>query len=94
MKDKILYLVIGMLIGAIITTGVFMLVDKNRGPVRNQGQRNSGTGGFMPEDFSGGTRTLQEDGSVKIEMPDGRTIVTREGQGNGGQGFYVTQDNM
>ena len=37
MKDKILYLIIGILIGAMIATGVFMVINKNsnNGPVRN-----------------------------------------------------------
>lgn len=31
MKDKILFLILGILIGAIITTGVFMVLGKNNG---------------------------------------------------------------
>ena len=30
MKDKILMLIVGILIGAIITTGVFLVIDKNQ----------------------------------------------------------------
>jgi len=32
MKDKMLFLIIGILIGAIITTGIFMIKDKNTKP--------------------------------------------------------------
>ena len=53
MKDKILYLIIGAITGAIITTGVFMIIDKNsednnqpqRGTFRNFDPSN------MPEEF-------------------------------------------
>lgn len=41
MKDKILYLVLGILIGAVITSGVFLIFSKNSKPE-------------MPENFQGG----------------------------------------
>ena len=38
MKEKILTLVIGALIGAIITTGVFLIINKNNAASNNQMQ--------------------------------------------------------
>lgn len=32
MKDKIVFLVLGILIGAVITAGCFLLFSKNKGP--------------------------------------------------------------
>ncbi len=38
MKDKLLYLILGILIGAVITSGVFLVFSKNSRPDMN-GQR-------------------------------------------------------
>lgn len=92
MKEKILYLIIGILIGAIITTGVFLLIDKNKKPTRGQFQTNGQGMNFNPEDMTGATRTVQEDGSVKFEFPDGRVMVRQEAQDGGGP--RVTQGNQ
>ena len=39
MKDKILMLIVGILIGAIITTGVFLVVNKNQQNNQNNQQQ-------------------------------------------------------
>jgi len=39
MKDRILMLIVGILIGAIITTGVFLIVNKNQQNTQNSQQQ-------------------------------------------------------
>ena len=52
MKEKILYLVLGTLIGAMLTTGVFMIINKNnnQGPQFN-GERREFDVNNLPEGF-------------------------------------------
>ena len=92
MKDRIMFLVIGILIGAIIATGVFMVINKNRGSVRGGGARNFQGGNFNPVDINGATRIIQEDGSEKLEFPDGRVIVRQENPD--GQGSSLKMPNV
>lgn len=62
MKDKIIFLIIGILIGAIITASCFMLFGKNNGPQgRMEGEPPSGN-------FAGGGRGNKDD------MQDTNTI--------------------
>lgn len=53
MKDKILMLIVGILIGAIITTGVFLVLNQNRGfnGQRPSGDMPSDRGNFIPGDI-------------------------------------------
>lgn len=39
MKEKIMYLILGILIGAVITAGCFLVFSKSRQPQINGGQR-------------------------------------------------------
>jgi len=83
MKDKILFLIIGMLLGAMITTGVFMIINKNKTPsFPNQG--NFQRGDFSPENLDGATKTILEDGTEQFTMPDGRTVMRRDRSTEGG----------
>ena len=52
MKDKILYLIMGIIIGAIIVTGIFMIVGKNT-PNNNQPNRENFRN-FDPENMPEG----------------------------------------
>lgn len=54
MKDKILYLILGILIGAVITAGCFLVFSKNAGP-EMKGER--------PEFGERGDRRMSEDGN-------------------------------
>lgn len=60
MKDKILYLILGILIGAVITAGCFLVFSKNARP-EMKGER--------PEFGERGDRRMPEDGNfVKPDM--------------------------
>jgi len=102
MKEKILYLIIGVLIGAIVATGVFMMLNKNSGGNRNDGPYRNNGGPIMreggmptPEELEGMEMTIMEDGTIRYQSPDGsRTIQHRieEGPGgSGGKGFSINQ---
>lgn len=55
MKEKILMLIIGILIGAIITTGVFLILNQNNSSSQGRGQmgnRPEGMGNFTPGDMN------------------------------------------
>ena len=84
MKDKIIFLIIGILIGAIIATGVFMIINKNQVNVRPGGMRSFQGGEGGPVNLDGATIIEGEDGSVKYEFPDGR-VIQRGNQNGGGQ---------
>lgn len=49
MKDKILYLILGILIGAVITAGIFMVFSKNARP-EMRGERPNFEDMQFPED--------------------------------------------
>lgn len=59
MKDKILYLILGILIGAVITAGCFLVFSKN-----SESQMN----GEMPDMSERGDMQMPEDGD--FEKPD------------------------
>lgn len=91
MKDKILYLIIGILIGAILTTGVFMIINKNNGRSSSNGQNfNRGSGPIMngepptQEEIDAMERTVMEDGSIRYQSPDGGMMIQRRDLNNGG----------
>ena len=83
LKDKILYMVIGILLGAIVTTGVFMIINKNRGPRANVLRNMDGQmmrGDIEPPDLSGATKTITEDGAERYDLPDGSRVMIRKTQ--------------
>lgn len=55
MKDKIFTFIIGLLVGAIITAGVFLVINKNKSNDSNQENQTS-TERQMPEGMQGGQR--------------------------------------
>ena len=58
MKDKVLTFIIGLLVGAIITTGVFLIIDKNsssKGNMKGRPDR-SEMGNFTPGEMPSGGR--------------------------------------
>ena len=81
MKEKILTLIIGALIGAIITTGVFLIINKNND---NTNQMQNGrtnmmrNGEFNPENMKGGkgqknvdsNSTQNSEDSLKDDMKE------------------------
>lgn len=95
MKEKILYIFLGIIIGVIITLGVVMLIGKNN-PKRNMNgfDRSTVNGGQMP-DFDpnnlpeGATTEVLEDGTMKTTIPGGGVIMQKK-DGDGGQnaGYY------
>ncbi|MDR0978451.1 MAG: hypothetical protein LBL91_00660 [Lachnospiraceae bacterium] len=54
MKDKILYLIIGILIGAIITTGVFLVINNGNNNASQNGINRSNRGNFDPNNLPEG----------------------------------------
>lgn len=75
MKDKILMLVIGILIGAIITAGVFLIVNKT-----NEGTTdvNSGRGMQMQGDFDANNIPEDFDSSNMPTKPGQSTNSTTD----------------
>ena len=85
MKEKVLYLIIGVLLGAIVTTGVFMIINKNDSKNAETNNFRNGrpmfTGDGQPPNLEGAQREVMEDGTVRYTMPDGRTVQQRTGSG-------------
>ena len=94
MKDKILIFVAGLLVGAIIATGVFMIINKNN--PRTRGNNFNGRGNSMmdgerraptQEELNAAEKTIMEDGSEHYRMPDGREMRRQridDGRSSGG----------
>ena len=92
MKDKALYLIIGLLIGAILTTGIFMLINKN-GSNSNFQSNNSRNGGPTyigdrqpptQEELDAMEKTILEDGSIQYQSTDGGMMIKKSiGPGSG-----------
>lgn len=63
MKDKILMLVLGILIGAVITAGCFLLFSNNSSKGRPDGSMQGGNkpdmGNFVPGDMQNGGQGTQ-----------------------------------
>ena len=80
MKDKIIMLVLGILIGAVVTAGIFLLLGNNN-------SRQNGMGGQMPNmDFT----NMDMENFVPGEgMPEGG----RGSRGNSQVDSTTTQDN-
>ncbi len=64
MKDKIFTFLIGLLVGAIITSGVFLIINKNKSNDSNQENQTS-TERQMPEGMQGGPRGTGEEPPAK-----------------------------
>ena len=84
MKEKFLYLIIGLLIGAMLTTGVFMIIDKNKSEeAPNNGQIRNGTGPvrigepLTQEQLDAMEKTIMEDGAVRYQSPDGGVMMQK-----------------
>ena len=73
MKDKILVFIIGLLVGAIITAGGFLIYEKNNPRATQSEETNTQTTENFDRRMPGGQRTSGEmpDGEVPPEMPDG-----------------------
>jgi len=81
MKDKGLYFIIGLLVGAILTTGVFMLINKNNSSSNNNRRGNNGNGvmnqGPMrldPDNPPEGAEVIigpNGEKSIRMQHPDG-----------------------
>ena len=67
MKDKIFTLIIGILIGAIVTAGVFLIINRNSSNSANM--QNMEPGMLQLEEFDPNT------------MPGGRDVGVQEGKG-------------
>lgn len=69
MKEKMMYLILGILIGAVITAGCFLVFSKSS----SQGMN----GGNMPEmpsgDMMGGENG--NNGEKPADLPDGNTVA-------------------
>ena len=92
MKDKALYFIIGLLVGAILTTGVFMLINKNNGGTNNNGRNFDNRGPMMrdggppsQEELDMMEKTIMEDGSVQYRSPNGGMVIQHK-EINGGPG--------
>ena len=93
MKDKVLVFIAGLLVGAILTTGVFMIINKNNpkvSPNNRQGQNGpmfNGPGGPpTQEQLDSMEKIVLEDGTVQYRSPDGGMMFQRrdaEGPGGG-----------
>lgn len=85
MKDKVLIFIVGVLIGAILTTGVFMIINKNNiNGSDNNRQFNRGNGAMtsgegIPIDIEG-MQLIDVDGDVKTYVsPDGGMLKEKRG---------------
>lgn len=79
MKEKIMYLILGILIGAVITAGCFLLFTKNNGPEMMDGKM-----GERP-DFENMTDEEREEmkekrGNFDGEKPDGAPEENERGR--------------
>ena len=71
MKDKILMLIIGILIGAIITAGAFFIYNKNRPEFENERRMPN----FESEEFSKKAKMPNAQNNNNIENTVDETIV-------------------
>lgn len=73
MKDKILVFIIGLLVGAIITAGGFLIYEKNNPRATQSEETNTQTTENFDRRMPGGQRPSGEmpDGEVPPEMPNG-----------------------
>lgn len=69
MKDKILYLILGILIGAVITAGCFLVFSKNQAPSM-RGERPD-MSNMSEENMENFRKQRPEDGTP---APDGNTV--------------------
>jgi len=91
MKDKGLYFIIGLLVGAILTTGVFMLINKNNSNSNNNRSGNNGNGQIYngdrqpptQEELDAMEKTILEDGTIQYQSPDGSRVMRRVAPGVG-----------
>lgn len=88
MKDKILMFISGLLVGAILTTGVFMIINKNQSNTNNNGTNfnNRQMTGTPPTEaeLEGAQKTIMEDGSVRYDMPGGGVLMQKTAPDSGG----------
>ena len=69
-KDKICFFLIGLLLGAVIASGAFLIYSN----IANNNQSSQMPGTSTPPNMSdGGTPPSMPDGSTPPEMPDGET---------------------
>lgn len=69
-KDKICFFLIGLLLGAVIASGAFLIYSN----IANNNQSSQMPGASTPPNMSdGGTPPSMPDGSTPPEMPDGET---------------------
>ena len=91
MKEKFLYFIIGLLLGGIIATGIFMIINKNNSNNSNNGNFGPGQRTFNGGNYTGSGRINQnmmnslpsqtlDNGSIQYTMPDGSTIVRNPNQ--------------
>ena len=73
MRDKILVFIIGLLVGAIITAGGFLIYEKNNPRATQSEETNTQTTENFDRRMPGGQRPSGEmpDGEVPPEMPNG-----------------------
>ena len=91
MKDKILVFIIGLLVGAIITAGGFLIYEKNNPKDTQNNETNTQTTENFDRRMPGGERPSGEmpngempDGETPPEMPDGETPPDmQDGEQNG-----------
>lgn len=69
MKNKILYLILGILIGAVITAGCFLVFSKNQAP-NMRGERPD-MSNMSEEDMENFRKQRPENGTL---APDGNTV--------------------
>jgi len=76
MKDKILMLIVGILIGAIITTGIFLVINKNQ---KNQQQQDQQQRMQQFQNMMGNPNGIRRyrngDGNIVGPGPDAGTIT-------------------
>jgi len=102
MKNNIMMFVIGLLVGAILTTGVFMLINKNNPRPGDFRMNNIGPGGPMTrgtpptqEEMDAMQKTMLEDGTIMYQSPDGGAVMMQkriDGQGEGSGGGMMRVD--
>ena len=71
MKQKILTLIIGILIGAVVTTGVFLVINKVSSNDKEAKSAPDGTSNFTPGERQNGEKSDREKPSG--ERPDGES---------------------
>ena len=86
MKNKVLFFIIGVLVIAIIAIGVLMLTNKNN--PKSKSNSNGGNGDTMYQgtgepptqaEIDAAEKTIQEDGSIRYDLPGGGTLVEKQG---------------